>query len=197
MSQPRFIHLRLHSAYSLLEGAIRIEAIPKLCLADSMPAAALTDSGNLFAALEFSQALAKAGIQPIVGCQLDVAHAPPKPGDRPAPAAPMVLLARDETGYGNLLRLSTANYLEAGEAPAHVPLEALRAHSEGLICLTGGAAGPLGVLIREGKAEAARALAATLARDFPGRLYVEVQRHPENDARRTPAETASEPGLVA
>ena len=198
MSMPRFIHLRLHSAYSLLEGAIRIEAIPKLCRADAMPAAALTDSGNLFAALEFSQTMAKAGIQPIVGCQLDVAHAPPpKPGDRPAPAAPLVLLARDETGYGNLLRLSTANYLEAGEAPAHVPLEALRAHSEGLVCLTGGAAGPLGVLIREGKAEAAQALAAALARDFPGRLYVELQRHPENDARRTPAETASEPGLVA
>ncbi len=198
MSTPRFIHLRLHSAYSLLEGAIRIDAIPGLCLADAMPAVALTDSGNLFAALEFSQTMAKAGIQPIVGCQIDIAHAPPpRQGDRPAAPAPMVLLAADETGYGNLLKLSTANYLEAGDAPPHVTLETLRAHSAGLICLTGGATGPLGTMIRDGQAEAARALAAALALDFPGRLYVEIQRHPENDARRTPAELASEPQLVA
>ena len=88
MIQPRFIHLRLHSAYSLLEGAIPVKALPKLCAEAGMPAVALTDTGNLFAALEFSETMAKAGIQPIIGCQLALAHAAPAhPGDRGAGAA--------------------------------------------------------------------------------------------------------------
>jgi len=76
MTQTRFIHLRLHSAYSLLEGAIHVKPLGKLCAAAEMPAVALTDSGNLFAAQEFSDAMAKEGVQPILGCQLDLAHAP-------------------------------------------------------------------------------------------------------------------------
>ena len=71
-SMPQFIHLRLHSAYSLLEGAIRIKELPKLCKADGMPAVALTDTGNLFGALEFSEVMADAGIQPITGCTLPI-----------------------------------------------------------------------------------------------------------------------------
>ncbi|PKQ02048.1 MAG: hypothetical protein CVT73_20310, partial [Alphaproteobacteria bacterium HGW-Alphaproteobacteria-12] len=67
-SMPQFIHLRLHSAYSLLEGAIRIKDLPKLCKAEGMPALALTDTANLFGALEFSEVMAGAGIQPITGC---------------------------------------------------------------------------------------------------------------------------------
>ena len=88
MSQPRFIHLRLHSAYSLLEGAVPVKKLADLCKAAGMPAVALTDTGNLFAALEFSETLAKAGVQPIMGCQLALAHAEPAhPGERaPAPA---------------------------------------------------------------------------------------------------------------
>ncbi len=87
MTSPRFIHLRLHSAYSLLEGAIPVKALPKLCEAADMPAVALTDTGNLFAALEFSEVMAKAGLQPIIGCQLALAYAAAAhPGDRaPAP----------------------------------------------------------------------------------------------------------------
>ncbi len=79
MSQPRFIHLRLHSACSLLEGAIPVKAIVKLCTAADMPAVALTDTGNLFAALEFSEMMAKAGVQPIMGCQLSLAYRPGRP----------------------------------------------------------------------------------------------------------------------
>ena len=73
MPAPRFIHLRLHSAYSFLEGAIQIKKLAGLCQAADMPAVALTDTGNLFAALEFSETLAKDGIQPIIGCQLALA----------------------------------------------------------------------------------------------------------------------------
>ena len=89
MNDPQFIHLRVHSAYSLLQGAIQVKALPELAGANAQPAVALTDSGNLFAALEFSEAAAKAGIQPILGCQLDLAYAPAlRPGDRAAGAPP-------------------------------------------------------------------------------------------------------------
>ena len=87
MTAPRFIHLRLHSAYSLLEGAIPVKALPELCKAHDMPAVALTDSGNLFAALEFSEAMAKAGVQPIMGCQLALAYADPGASRRPGAGA--------------------------------------------------------------------------------------------------------------
>ncbi len=197
MSAPRFIHLRVHSAYSLLEGAIPIKKLPGLCEADGMPAVALTDTGNLFAALEFSETLSMAGIQPIMGCQLALAWAgPAQPGDRPPAPRPVLLLAQDETGFGNLMKLSSINYLDCGSALPHVTLDALAGHAEGLICLAGGADGPLGALINDGHAPRARALAERLATLFPGRLYVEIQRHPENGAPRTPAEAATEPGLV-
>ena len=107
-----------------------------------------------------------------------------------------MLLAQDATGFGNLMKLSSRNYLDCGAALPHVTLAQLAAHAEGLICLTGGAEGPLGVLVREGHAPRARALAERLAALFPGRLYVEIQRHPENGAPRTPVEAAAEPGLV-
>jgi DNA polymerase-3 subunit alpha len=197
MLEPRFIHLRLHSAFSLLEGAIPAKSLPKLCIAANMPAVALTDTGNLFAALEFSDSAARAGIQPIMGCQLALAYAAPAhPGDRAPPPAAVVLLAKDAAGFGNLLTLSSLNYLDCGDALPHVTLAALAAHSDGLICLTGGADGPLGRLIHDGHAQKARALAERLAAIFPDRLYVEVQRHPQNGAPRTPAEEATEPGLV-
>ncbi len=199
MTAPRFIHLRLHSAYSLLEGAVPVKKLPDLCAADGMPAVALTDTGNLFGAQEFSEACAKAKapVQPIMGCQLRLAWAEPAhPGDRPPEPQAVVLLAQDEAGFRNLLRLSSANYLDCGAAEPHVPIAVLEAHAEGLICLTGGAEGPLGALIRDGHAPRARALAERLAAAFPGRLYVEVQRHPVDDAPRTAAEEATEPGLV-
>ena len=87
MTGPRFIHLRLHSAYSLLEGAIPVKKLPGLCAAAAMPAVALTDTGYLFAAQVFSESMAKAGLQPIMGCQLSLAYAQAAhPGDRaPAP----------------------------------------------------------------------------------------------------------------
>jgi DNA polymerase-3 subunit alpha len=196
MIAPRFIHLRVHSAYSLLQGAIQVKALPDLARAAGQPAVALTDTGNLFAALEFSETAARAGVQPILGCELHLAFAAPAhPGDRPPPARPIVLLAQTEAGFASLMRLSTASYL--GPAAPQLPLEALAAHAEGLICLTGGAEGPLGALLREGQPGRAQALAQRLAALYPDRLYVEIQRHPENGAPRTAAEAATEPGLVA
>ena len=183
-SLPNFVHLRVHSAYSLLEGAVKIKQMPTLCRAYETPAIAITDSGNLFGALEFSETMAGEGIQPIIGCALqlcfDQAEASvvdalrgPALRDR---IAPIVLLAQNEAGYNNLMWLSSNAYLECDAEP-HVTLAQLAAHSDGLICLTGGALGPLGCLLRQARRAAASEFLHQLSAIFPQRLYVELQRH--------------------
>ncbi|MGB0497233.1 MAG: DNA polymerase III subunit alpha [Rubricella sp.] len=197
MADPRFIHLRVHTAYSLLEGAIQVKALPKMCRDAGFPAVAITDTNNCFAALEASTILAGEGIQPIIGAQFDLAYMPaPRPGDRPAAPAPVVLLAQDAAGYANLMKLNTCFYLESPETNPSISLDQLEAHAGGLICLTGGADGPLGRLLRDGQAAVARPLAERLKEAFGDRLYIEIQRHPTGDRRRTEAEAATEPGLV-
>ncbi|MEM8597023.1 MAG: PHP domain-containing protein, partial [Pseudomonadota bacterium] len=192
---PRFIHLRARSAYSLLEGAIHVKKLPGIAAGLDMPAMGLADSGNLFGALEFSETAAKAGVQPIMGLTLDVVTAPPRPGEKAEPPAPLVLYAQNEAGWLNLMALTSSAYLDtdAGAEPS-VPLPTLEAHSEGVICLTGGADGPLGRLLAAGKTEPAKALARRLSKAFPTRLYIEIQRHGEQGP--TPEEAAVEPGLI-
>ncbi|MEM6490041.1 MAG: DNA polymerase III subunit alpha, partial [Pseudomonadota bacterium] len=193
--QARFIHLRARSAYSLLEGAIHVKALPGLAAAAGMPALALADSGNLFGALEFSETAAKAGVQPILGLTLSVGEPPARPGERAEPPAPLALYAQNGAGWRNLMALTTAGYLETADGgDPWVPLSRLEAHAEGLICLTGGAGGQLAQLLAAGREAQAEALAARLAAAFPDRLYVELQRHGEQGP--TPAEAAAEPGLI-
>ncbi|MDX5349751.1 MAG: PHP domain-containing protein, partial [Paracoccaceae bacterium] len=100
---PRFIHLRCHTEHSLLEGAVPVKKLVGLCTAQNMPAVAVTDTNNMFAALEFSVTAMGAGVQPIVGCQISIAHDPAQPGEKPRAPAPIVLLAQDEQGYMNLM----------------------------------------------------------------------------------------------
>src|ERR1700751_672932 len=108
MCYADFIHLRVHSAYSLSEGAIKADKIPALALEANMPAVAITDTANLFGALEFSQACAGKGIQPIIGCQLALSRT-----DNPRlPAEPIVLLAKAAMGLANLQRLSSLSFLD-------------------------------------------------------------------------------------
>ncbi len=175
---PRFIHLRVHTEYSLLEGAVRLKKLPGLCRDAGMPAVAVTDTNNMFAALEFSVSALGAGIQPIVGCQVSLAFRPAEQGQRPPAPAPVVLLAQNEAGYLNLLKLNTCLYLGEGRDLPQVTQGELETHAEGLICLTGGPRGPVGMLLRDGNRAAAEALAGRLAKAFPDRLYVELQRHP-------------------
>src|SRR4028118_1093041 len=106
-----FVHLHVHSSYSLLEGALKIAQLAKLAAADKQPALALTDTNNLFGALEFSEKLAGMGIQPIAGVQLSVCFEEPDPTQRTgSQAANIVLLARSEEGYRNLMRLASRAY---------------------------------------------------------------------------------------
>jgi DNA polymerase III subunit alpha len=175
-----FIHLRAHSAYSLSAGAIRLKELPALCRAQRMPAVAVTDCGNLFGALEFSVAAAGEGIQPIIGCELGLRapKAEPSKLTRVRPPEPVVLLAQSETGYFNLVKLVSRSFTAtSGDEAAQVAPGDLAAHAEGLICLTGGPDGPVGKLLLANQPEAADATLRQLARIFPGRLYVELQRH--------------------
>ncbi|MEM9097832.1 MAG: DNA polymerase III subunit alpha [Pseudomonadota bacterium] len=194
MLNPRFIHLRCHSAYSLLEGALHAKKLPGLAADLGMPAIAICDTNNLFGALEFAETAVKAGVQPILGLQLSVKHTEEQPGEKPTPPAPLALYAQDDAGWRNLMALTSSAFLDTDtSADPHVPLALLEAHAEGVICLTGGAKGPLGRLIAAGKPVAP--LAQRLAASFPDRLYIEIQRH-GRDGLRTPEEEATEPGLI-
>jgi len=199
MSRADFVHLRVHTAYSLSEGALPVDELVRLCRAKEMPAAAITDTNNLFGALEFSAAAVKAGVQPIIGCQLSVArervggdgagNGGGHSGSAQGPAAdPLVLLVQDETGYRNLLKLIRKAYLDDGAAvDPMVSLDALIEHGAGLIALTGGPNGPLGRLLRNGQHDAAMTVLDKLERAFPGRLYVELLRHGLPEERETEA----------
>ncbi len=194
-SNPRFIHLRVHTEYSLLEGAVRLKKLPGLCEQLEMPAVAVTDTNSMFSALEFSVTASGAGIQPIMGCQVDLTYLQAQPGEKPKAPAPLVLLAQSEVGYENLMKLSSCLYVDKGGQLPQVTLEELADRSDGLICLTGGPDGPVGMLLQQGQRPAAEALMDRLARMFPERLYVELQRHPGEDGQPE-AERLTERGHV-
>src|SRR5258705_4072235 len=167
-STPPFIHLRVHSAYSLLEGAMTIGKLDKLAVGHGFPAIGLTDTNNLFGILEFSNKVESAGIQPIAVVALALSFEEPR-GERTAPApqaarGPKVqdgmvaFFAMNERGYESLLKLVSRAHLGASdfEGP-HVKLPDLAAHHDGLIALTGGPDGPIDRALREGQAELADA----------------------------------------
>ena len=187
-----FVHLRVRSAYSVLEGAIKAEQVGPMAAGLGMPAVALTDRANLFGALEFSVDTKEAGVQPIVGCSLPVTGIGEGPPQRWARVPTLVLLAQNEAGYRNLMALSSAAYLEIGEAAEPgVPWSKVAAMSEGLILLSGGPDGPIDPLFAAGRATDAGAALAEMSRVFGHRFYIELQRH------GSASEAAVEPGLVA
>jgi DNA polymerase-3 subunit alpha len=177
-NSPRFIHLRTHSEYSLLEGALRVKKLPALCADNKMPAMALTDKNNMFAALEYSVGMSGAGIQPIVGCQVDVTYVESRPGEKARAPAAVILLAQTETGYENLMKLNSCLYIDNHDQLPQVTVDELAQYGADIICLTGGSTGPIGQLLQAGQKPAAQALMDRLAGIFGDRLYVELQRHP-------------------
>ncbi len=194
-STPRFIHLRVHTEYSLLEGAVRLKKLPGLCEKLEMPAVAVTDTNSMFSALEFSVTASGAGVQPIMGCQVDLTYVQAQPGEKPKAPAPLVLLAQSEVGYENLMKLSSCLYVDKGGQLPQVTLEELAERSDGLICLSGGPEGPVGMLLQQGQRPAAEVLVDRLATVFPDRLYIELQRHPGEDGQPE-AERLTERGHV-
>jgi DNA polymerase-3 subunit alpha len=185
MPFENFVHLRVHSAYSLSEGAIKPDKIAAMAREMGMPAVAMTDTSNMFGALEFSQYCSSAGVQPIIGCQLGLARSKLLAPD------PVVLLAQTKTGFANLQKLSSLSFLTNDPgAKAQISLQTLLDHAEGLFLLTGGAQGPIGRLLAEGQKNEAEALLRAMQEAFPNRIAVELQRHGEA------VEIAVEPGLI-
>jgi DNA polymerase-3 subunit alpha len=185
---PGFVHLHVHSAYSLLRGAMKVQKLAELAKADRQPALALTDTDNLFGALEFSDKLAGYGIQPIVGCELGIDFGDQDPNGRASVlSAPsrIVLLAAREQGYRSLMRLNSRAFLETPvhQSP-HIKLEWFEDESEGLIALTGGPEGPVSLAITAEQTALAAQRCDRLAQFFGDRLYIELQRHGVERERR-------------
>ena len=194
MPNAGFVHLHVHSAYSLLKGSIKIARLAELAKADRQPALALTDTDNMFGALEFSDKLAGYGIQPIVGCELAIDFGDQDPNARNAlnaTPARIVLLATRERGYRSLMKLNSRAFLETPthQVP-HIKADWLDGESDDIIALTGGPEGPLALALAADQAALASARCERLQQAFGDRLYVELQRHGVEKERR------SESGLI-
>ena len=185
MPQPSFIHLRLHSEYSIADGIVRIPEAIAAAKQDVMPALALTDLNNVFGLIKFYQAARAAGIKPIVGCDVFISN----PVERDKPFR-LLLLCQSNAGYLRLCELVTRAYLErqsSGRIEIHK--QWLRDGTEGLIALSGAHLGEVGTALLNGNRTTARQLALEWAELFPGRYYLEVQRtgaaHEELHVRET------------
>ncbi|MBR72831.1 MAG: DNA polymerase III subunit alpha [Rhodospirillaceae bacterium] len=183
MPHGNFVHLRTHSAYSLSEGAIKISNLIELALQNNMPAIGLTDKGNLFGAMEFSEKAKESGLQPILGLELAITDknkgslVPSKKEENLKPNW-IVLLTQSEIGWQNLMALSSKAYLDT--PPTEVPqvnFEKLSCHSDGLIALSGGPDGPIGQLIQKNKIKEAYNITESLSKIFKDRFYIEIMRH--------------------
>ena len=181
MHHENFVHLHLHTQYSLLDGACFISKLMELAHQCRMPAIAMTDHGNLFGTIEFYDEAMKHGIKPIIGCEIYVA-----PTDRRervthslhGTASHLILLAKDETGYRNLMKLVTAGYLEGFYYKPRIDKELLRQYGEGLIGLSSCLKGEIPRYVSGGQREKAREAALSFKEMFkPGDFYLELQDH--------------------
>src|SRR3954468_11710359 len=175
MASAGFVHLHVHSAYSLLKGSIKIEKLVGLAKADRQPALALTDTDNMFGALEFSDKAAGYGIQPIIGCELAIDFGDQDPNARNALAsAPsrIVLLAARERGYRSLMRLNSRAFLETpvNQAP-HIKFDWLEDYAEDVIALTGGPEGPISLALAGDHAALAAGRCDRLGKIFGARVF--------------------------
>ena len=175
-STPPFIHLRVKSAYSLAQGAIRVKDLVALSTELEMPAVALTDRGNMFGALEFAVTASKAGLQPVIGAVLGILRNKDQHGADRADPDHLLLLAQDQTGYENLMSLVSEGYLKADGTEPAVSFEALSGRTDGLIALDGAKGSPLGRHLLDGSSVIETHLKA-MKELFDGRLYLEIQRH--------------------
>jgi len=181
MTDPRFVHLRLHSEYSVTDGIVRIEDAVARAAADGMPALALTDAGNVFGMVKFYREARSAGVKPIVGCDCWLQN----PADRDKPYR-FLLLAASPAGYLRLCDLLSRAWLHnQHRGRPEFQREWFDAKgSEGLIALSGAAAGDIGQALLSGNAALAERTALDWAERFPGRFYIELQRagQPQSEA---------------
>lgn len=178
-----FISLRNHTTYSLCQGAIKIPDLVNCAAAYKMPALGIMDSQNLFAALEFSSTCKKAGIQPIIGCEVLLRFVDPNQKnlsnlDIENSLTKLPLIARNDEGYKNLMYLVSHSFLnrQSGISP-HISFELLKEKSAGLIALSGGAEGILAKLISESQDKKIAEIINDFSAIFPQNFYIEITRH--------------------
>ena len=172
MSAPGFVHLRLHTEYSLIDGLVDVKALVKRCASLGMPAVAVTDHSNLFALVKFFKAAQSAGIKPIAGADILVYNEA-----EPAAPFPLTLFVQNDTGYRTLTRLISRAYREnQHQGVPQVMADWLEDHNEGLIALSGARNGQIGRAILSGNPEDARRLGEHWAAVFRDRFYLELQR---------------------
>ncbi len=180
-AKTSFVHLHVHSAFSLLESALPLKKVMDLAVADNQPAVAVTDRNNMFGALEFSEKAIKEGLQPIMGCKLAVNfddgndHVP-RSGFVDFPY--LVFLAMNDDGFSNLKKLVSKAHVESGDSDLpHVTLDDISRLNAGIICLTASSEGPINKLVQEGRQDDAQTRIKTLQAIYDNRLYLELQRH--------------------
>ncbi len=196
MPTSPFVHLHTHSHYSLLDGLSKIDALVKRAKEHGMTAMALTDHGVLYGAIEFYKKATKAGIKPIIGCEMyitDTTRHDKRPGIDTDKRWHLILLAKDETGYRNLVKLVTAAHLEGFYYKPRIDKQLLREHHEGLIALSSCLGGEISRALAAGADEKARRIASEY-RDImgPDNFYIELQQH-----TNMPEQNEMTPKLVA
>lgn len=185
MDKSPFIHLSIRTSFSLLESMIETKTLTKWCVEQAMPAIAVTDHNNLFGALELSENLAGAGVQPIMACCFDVTD-----GAHQETLTRLTVYAQNQIGYQRLMALSSNAYLTAEDGVPRLHQSFFQEQTDGLIVLTGGADGDVARHILRDRMDEARVALQRLASDFPGRCYVEITRH------GSAKEARCEPGLL-
>lgn len=177
MDNLPFVHLRVHSAYSLSEGAIKVPDLAEACVRNNFPAVCVTDTNNMFGVLDFSMKCASKGIQPIPGSSIDFKFE--------NIIGPLAFIAKNEVGYHSLLKLMTCFYIKRDSENRYLTCEDLIKHREGLIVLSGGSLGAVGKQILNRNTEQAYALLNNLKDIFGENFYVEISRHNEDHEAQT------------
>ena len=181
-----FVHLHLHTEYSLLDGAAKISEIADKAISEGQDAVAITDHGVMYGAVEFYTALKEKGIKPIIGCEVYVASRSrfSKEGKQDSSGNHLILLCKNETGYKNLCYMVSESFINGFYMKPRIDMELLRAHHEGLIALSGCVAGKVAQYILSGSMEEAEKSALELYEIFGEDFYLEIQNHDLDDERR-------------
>ncbi len=181
-----FVHLHLHTEYSLLDGATKISEIADKAIAEGQSAVAITDHGVMYGAVEFYNALKKKGVKPIIGCEVYVAARSrlQKEGKQDSSGYHLILLAKNETGYRNLCYMVSMSFIDGFYMKPRIDMELLSGNSEGLIALSGCVGGKIPQLILSGSMEEAEKYALEMKALFGDDFYLEVQNHGLDDERK-------------
>ena len=175
----QFVHLHVHTEYSLLDGACRIDRLPQAAADAGQSAIAITDHGVMYGVIDFYKACKKAGVKPIIGCEVYTAPRSrlDKTRERDGHAGHLVLLCKNETGYKNLMKIVSDAFTEGFYGKPRTDLTVLREHCEGLVCLSACLAGDVPSALLSGDYEGAKAIAKEYKEIFKEDYYIELQDH--------------------